>query len=375
MKWSMSVRYQRLLCGLVGALLGACAAALLLEIWALFANDGFIPRATAPIEMLIYGTLCLVGAVSLALVTKPVSKALSRRVAQLAMLLERAPAGQMLSTVVGLLVGLVLALLSSQLFVNFKPTSVFNALSVLLYIILGSLGATVGAKRYKEWPFEKITTSQEREKSKVVPEAACRDSKVLDTSVLIDGRILDVCRCGFLTGELIVTKDVLTELQHIADSSDSTRRNRGRRGLDILTELKKEAAVTIRIDETPFDDTAEVDIKLLKLALKLGIPMMTNDYNLNKVAALTGVQVLNVNELSNALKSVVIPGEEIRISILREGKEQGQGVGFLNDGTMVVVENARNLIGQTQDVVVTTVLQTAAGRMIFTKPKYAQKAV
>ncbi|MCL1963496.1 MAG: TRAM domain-containing protein, partial [Firmicutes bacterium] len=195
--------------------------------------------------------------------------------------------------------------------------------------------------------------------------------KILDTSVLIDGRIFDICKTGFIEGPLVVPQFVLTELRHIADSGDPIRRNRGRRGLDVLSHMQKELALDITITDEDFDSVDEVDVKLLKLARETGGLVVTNDFNLNKVAEVTGVKVLNINDLAGALRPVLLPGEEMNVQILREGKEYGQGVGFLDDGTMIVVDSGRRYIGETVDVVVTTVLQTSAGRMIFSKLKAA----
>lgn len=196
--------------------------------------------------------------------------------------------------------------------------------------------------------------------------------KVLDTSVIIDGRIFDLCQTGFIEGTLIIPAFVLQELRHIADSSDNLKRNRGRRGLDILNKIQKELKeVDVQVTEKDFPQIAEVDSKLLKLAQELNGKVITNDYNLNKVAEFQGVPVLNINELANAIKPVVLPGEEMRIQIVKDGKESGQGVAYLDDGTMIVVEGGRKFIGETKDVVVTSVLQTAAGRMIFAKQKEA----
>ncbi|NWF52106.1 MAG: TRAM domain-containing protein [Nitrospirae bacterium] len=195
------------------------------------------------------------------------------------------------------------------------------------------------------------------------------DIKILDTSVIIDGRIADVCESGFLGGTFILPQFILQELQHIADSADSVKRARGRRGLDILHKIQKMSNITVRIVEEDFPKIKEVDSKLVALAKLLNAKVITNDFNLNKVAELQGVSVLNINELSNALKPVVLPGESINVFILKEGKEHNQGVAYLDDGTMVVVENARRLIGKNADVTVTSVLQTTAGRMIFSKLK------
>jgi uncharacterized protein YacL len=193
--------------------------------------------------------------------------------------------------------------------------------------------------------------------------------KILDTSVIIDGRIADVCETGFLEGVFILPQFILQELQHIADAADTMKRARGRRGLDILHRIQKMPHITVKIFEEDFPTIKEVDAKLVALAKLLNAKVVTNDFNLNKVAGLHGVSVLNINELANALKPVVLPGESMRVFILKEGKEYNQGVAYLDDGTMVVVENARRLIGKNADVTVTSVLQTTAGRMIFAKLK------
>jgi len=194
-------------------------------------------------------------------------------------------------------------------------------------------------------------------------------SVLLDTSVIVDGRIADIARTGFLPGPMLVPAFVLTELQHIADSSDGLRRQRGRRGLDILNRLQKEPAISFRITDLDVEGVRDVDDKLVILARQLRCPILTNDYNLNRVAELQGVTVLNINELANAVKAVYLPGESLEVQVIQEGKEAGQGVGYLDDGTMVVVEEGRLHIDRTIGIVVTKVLQTAAGRMIFARPR------
>ncbi len=194
---------------------------------------------------------------------------------------------------------------------------------------------------------------------------ARKSQKVLDTSVIIDGRISDICKTGFLDGTLVVPHFVLRELQQIADSADSIKRNRGRRGLDILEKIKSIPGITVQVVEKDYPDVKEVDLKLIELAKEVGGKIVTNDFNLNKVSQLRGVEVLNINELANALKPVVLPGETMKVFILKEGKEYNQGVAYLDDGTMVVVDNARRMIGKTIATQVTSVLQTTAGKMIF----------
>ncbi len=201
------------------------------------------------------------------------------------------------------------------------------------------------------------------------------ENKILDTSVIIDGRIADICKTGFIEGTLIIPEFVLEELQHIADSSDLLKRNRGRRGLDVLNKIQKDLDVKVTIYEGDYDEITEVDSKLVRLAKSLQGKVITNDFNLNKVCELQGVSVLNINDLANAIKPVVLPGEEIFVQVIKDGKELGQGVAYLDDGTMIVVEGGREFIGSVLEVMVTSVLQTSAGRMIFAKPKLLEKAL
>jgi len=192
---------------------------------------------------------------------------------------------------------------------------------------------------------------------------------LLDTSVIIDGRIADIAKTGFLPGTLLIPRFVLNELQYIADSADGLRRQRGRRGMEVLSELQKAASVVVRISDIDVEDVREVDDKLVILARQLKCPILTNDYNLNRIAELQGVTILNINELANAVKSVVLPGEMMGVNVIQEGKEVGQGVGYMDDGTMVVVENGNKYLNKEITVTVTKVLQTAAGRMIFARPE------
>ncbi|MEO8230575.1 MAG: PIN domain-containing protein, partial [Chloroflexota bacterium] len=192
---------------------------------------------------------------------------------------------------------------------------------------------------------------------------------VVDTSAIIDGRIAEIAESGFIYGTLVVPRFVLDELQHIADSADTLRRNRGRRGLEILARMQKESPTPVEIVDDDFPDITEVDAKLVALAKRMSGPILTNDFNLNRVADLQGIRVLNINSLANAVKPAVLPGEELRVRVIQEGKESGQGVGFLDDGTMIVVEGGARYIDKDLDVAVTRVLQTVAGRMIFAQPR------
>ncbi len=236
-------------------------------------------------------------------------------------------------------------------------------ITVTLVLIFGFVGIFLGLTRASNWE-ELVTKVQEQQKSNRHPGAP----KLVDTSVVIDGRIADICDSGFLEGTLLVPRFVLQELQHIADSSEVLRRAKGRRGLDILKRLQDgESKVPLEIIEDDPEDVREVDGKLVKLARQRGAKILTNDFNLNKVASIEGVEVLNVNDLANAMKPAVVPDERMQVKIIKEGKEPGQGVGYLDDGTMVVVDGARDHVGRSIAVVVTSVLQTAAGRMIFTR--------
>src|SRR5207237_7579068 len=239
-------------------------------------------------------------------------------------------------------------------------------------LVLPYLGLVLGG-RHGEWlePSRLVTLFHA-----AGPE---RRYRILDTSVIIDGRIADVCETGFVDGTLVIPQFVLKELQLVADSSDSLKRNRGRRGLDILQKVQKMSGVEVSISDLDFPDVKEVDLKLIELARAMPGKIVTNDFNLNKVAQLRGVAVLNLNELANSLKPVVLPGEIMKVFILKEGKEYNQGVAYLDDGTMLVVDNARKMIGKTIGIVVTSVLQTTAGKMIFGRfidsPQAAQAAL
>jgi len=241
------------------------------------------------------------------------------------------------------------------LFNNIKPF-----LIIALMLFLGYLGFSVGLKLKGDLRLLPAPT---------FGGGGLGSAKVLDTSVIIDGRIADICRLGFLDGTLIIPRFVLAELQNIADSPDPLRRTRGRRGLDILNEIQKQVSIDVRISEVDYLEIREVDSKLVRLAKELKAKIVTNDFNLNKVAQFQGIEVLNINDLANALKPIVLPDETFVIKIIKEGKEPGQGVGYLDDGTMVVIENGGRLIGKEVTVTVTSVLQTSAGQMIFTRIK------
>jgi uncharacterized protein YacL len=288
--------------------------------------------------------------------------------------LSKMPIHDVIAGAGGLAIGLIIAnLLGSA----FSPIPfVGNYIPVVLSIVLGYLGVHITIQKRDEIAglFEFIPRMvREKGKDKEQPIEQERHYKLLDTSVIIDGRIADICQSGFIEGTILIPVFVLEELQHIADSSDLLKRNRGRRGLDVLNRIQKEFGMYVQIDERDFEDISEVDSKLVKLGQLVHGKIITNDYNLNKVSELQGVPVLNINELSNAVKPVVIPGENMVVTVVKDGKEFAQGVAYLDDGTMIVVEGGKKYMNETIEVTVTSVLQTAAGRMIFAKPKAAEK--
>lgn len=285
--------------------------------------------------------------------------------------LQKMSAGDLIGGIIGLILGLIVAFFIGTA-LSFIP--IIGAwISLAAYIIFGYLGISLGIK--KRGDFLNLLGNLGREGGSRLrkgnkPRAAgyCNMPKVLDTSVIIDGRIADICKTGFVEGPLIIPNFVLEELRHISDSSDALKRAKGRRGLDMLNVIRTQLDIEVEISDKDYPDIAEVDDKLVQLALDLFGCVVTNDYNLNKVATLKGVIVLNINELANAIKPVVLPGERMHVTVVKEGKEHNQGVAYLDDGTMIVVENGRNYLGEYIEIEVTSVIQTNAGRMIFGKP-------
>lgn len=321
--------------------------------------------------------------------------------------LSKMPIHDVIAGAAGLAVGLIIADLLGNSFARIPVVG--NYIPIVFSIVLGTLGIRITIKKRKEIvssfssvpkTLKEILKSRENKHAKdtetetaavetatpaeteaaeeipahkvnLVKEKLLPDPnyKILDTNVIIDGRISDICKTGFLEGKLLIPVFVLEELQHIADSADSLRRVRGRRGLDVLQKIQDESPLEVEVMNIDFDDIHEVDSKLVRLAQKIGGKIITNDFNLNKVAQLRGVEVLNINDLSNAVKAVVIPGETMKVQVVRDGKEPGQGVAYLDDGTMIVIENGHRYLSRTISVEVTSALQTSAGRMIFAKPR------
>lgn len=285
--------------------------------------------------------------------------------------LQDVSVNDLLASVIGLIIGLIIAYLLSKIYESSLQSQQFLLLSINLvsYIIFGYFGLVIGSKKGKEAFSTFIQPKNKTTRNKNKPKES--SPKILDTSVIIDGRIAEIMKTGFLEGTVIIPEFVLLELQHIADSSDSLKRNRGRRGLDILDRIQLEHGIEIynTAEDKTLEEIPEVDIKLLKLAQTMGGKVVTNDFNLNKVAHIKGVEVLNINELANTLKPVVLPGEEMDIFPVKEGKERNQAIAYLDDGTMIVVEDGHRYIGKNIKATVTSVLQTSAGRMIFVKPE------
>lgn len=280
---------------------------------------------------------------------------------------------------IGLILGLFVAYLINIPLQDISLKIVSEIVPLFLTIVIGYLGFQVGFRRREEF-MNILTISRKERGRKQASETESEEKyelkpKILDTSVIIDGRIADICQTNFLEGTIVIPQFILEELQHIADSSDVLKRNRGRRGLDILNRIQKELEIEVEIYEGDFEDIQEVDSKLVKLAKLINGIVVTNDFNLNKVCDFQGVAVLNINDLANAVKPVVLPGEELVVQVIKDGKEQRQGIAYLDDGTMIVVEDGRDYIGKTIEVLITSVLQTSAGRMIFAKPKLLEKAL
>ncbi len=269
--------------------------------------------------------------------------------------------------IIGLIIGLITGSIINFVFSIPKIPRIGMPLQILVNITFTYIGFALAV--HKEKDITKFLFVSDKENLNLPQQNKIGSDKILDTSVIIDGRIYDICKTGFIEGNFIIPEFVLEELQHIADSSDDLKRNRGRRGLDILRQMQNDVKINVDIVNHDFEEISEVDSKLVKLAQFLGAKVLTNDYNLNKVAELQGIEVLNINELANAVKPVVLPGEKMEVKVIKEGKENGQGVAYLDDGTMIVIEEGVKYIGDDISVLVTSVLQTAAGRMIFARPK------
>ncbi|OGP32545.1 MAG: hypothetical protein A2073_03490 [Deltaproteobacteria bacterium GWC2_42_11] len=282
---------------------------------------------------------------------------------------KKTPLRIVIGGAIGLITGLVVSnLVSYPIVIHFFENNILKILTyTMINCLIGYIGLSIGMKKGDEFHGGHIfSLLGEKERGSA--------DRVLDTSVIIDGRIADITEAGFVEGEIIIPQFVLQELHYIADSADSIKRTRGKRGLDILQRLQKQTSTKVTITDRDFQNIKEVDAKLIALAKEINASIVTNDSNLSKIAELHGISVLNINHLANILKSVVLPGEVMNIFVLKEGKENGQGIGYIDDGTMVVIDNAKRFLGKNMDVVVTSVLQTTGGRMIFSRLKDDTKA-
>ena len=381
------VRMMRVLITLLGAGVGAVVAALATPFL-----SRFWPEVFGRMQWLavLYAGLCLLLGLVFFLLSGGIIDQTMRLIAKMESRWSKLSTRQIFLTSVGMVMGLLVAYLVTQLILSAGANLFTISLSALTYLVLGFVGLRMGFSRGRK-PSRRSRRRQESllevagdwmdddsdeaddSAEDAAPAQGAAMSKYLDTSVIIDGRIADVAHTGFLEGEIVVPAFVLAELQHIADSADNLRRARGRRGLDVLSRLQKMEGLTIRVDDTDYSEVDEVDVKLLRLCREKGGTVVTNDYNLNKVAGVTGIRVLNINDLANAVKPMLVAGEELNVQVVREGKEPGQGVSFLDDGTMIVIEGGKRLVGERVPVVVTTVLQTSAGRMIFARLKEAEE--
>jgi uncharacterized protein YacL len=317
------------------------------------------------VVLLIYVASGVLSGIIFLLLSKWIANMIERGIHKLESVISGASPVRITSGVIGLIIGLVIAVLLSVLIGSIPVKWISLPLTVIVYIIFGFMGWNMGFRKQ----FDFALLFGRGKKGEPSSKEGFVAPKILDTSVIIDGRIFDISKTGIFEGDIVIPEFVLVELQHIADSADSMKRTKGRRGLDILSKMQTELDASVRISDIDFDDTQEVDAKLIKMAKLLNGKIVTTDYNLNKVAAVHKVDVFNINELSNAVKPVLLPGEELKCTIIKDGKEQRQGIAYLDDGTMIVVEGGRGRIGEELLVVVTSVLQTAAGRMIFAKIK------
>ena len=352
----------KLLLILLGIGLGLAAAQLGLALYRL--NH----QTTAPwIPVAAYAGMGFLGGIILLLLSRRIISRVSNLSREMQKEFDKMPVNQLMTAVIGLIIGLIVAALLRQM-VSFLGNGVAGAaLTAILYLTFGALGYNIGKRRSREFMAMITRLSGAREKSRIRKHGyAAR--KYVDTSAIIDGRILEVAKTGFIEGEFVIPQYVVDELQRVADSADDSRRERGRRGLEILRSLQ-DSLKQLVIDPADIEDIQDVDVKLLRQARDCGGTVITVDYNLQKAAAVSSVRSLNVNELADALRPAIVQGMEMRVRVEKEGKEPGQGVAHLDDGTMIVIENGKPLIGDDAEILVTSVLQTSAGRMIFAKLK------
>ena len=354
----------RFLLVLLGIGVGLAAAQLGLELYRLSNPDAVVP---AWVHMAAFAGMAAVGGFILLLLSKRLVRRMGNLSQEMQKEFDRMPVNQLLSAVIGLILGLIVAALLRQMLTFFGNGIAGAAMTAILYLTLGTLGYNIGKRRSREFITMVTRLSGAREKNKIRKHGYA-SRKYVDTSAVIDGRILEVAKTGFLEGEFVIPQYVVDELQHVADSADDSRRERGRRGLEILSRMREELKQLV-IDPADIESLNDVDVKLLRQARDCGGTVITVDYNLQKAAAVSGVKSLNVNQLAEALRPAVVQGMEMRVRVQKEGREAGQGVAYMDDGTMIVIEGGKDRIGEETDVTVASVLQTSAGRMVFAKLK------
>lgn len=344
--------------GIIGVFIGENLGVLITQIWA--AN----PISTIVYQILATLIIGLIGFLIAPWISIKPIVAIRKR-------LTKVSAQTLLYGLIGLIVGLILTALLAYP-ISLLPAPLGSILPFVSVLLFGYLGIALFVSQQKEFHrlFKSLSKGYAPGEEKGESMGLQDTRRILvDTSAIIDGRIADIARTGFIPGRLLIPRFVLNELQYVSDSADNLRRQRGRRGMEILAELQKDTGIPVTITDIDVEGIREVDERLIVLARQLSCPILTNDYNLNRVAELQGVSILNINELANAVKAILLPGETLEMKIIQEGKEYGQGVGYMEDGTMVVVEDGQKFIGKTITISVTKVLQTAAGRMIFAKPE------
>jgi uncharacterized protein YacL len=358
-------KLMRVVIIVIGFMVGPGVLLLLDSAYGYFTGTPASERIEPWISFIIYIVSAIISGIIFIILSRRITGSIQKGTTSVENWLTVSSSITVISGAIGLIIGLVIAALISNIIALIPVAFISIPLTIVDYLIFGYLGFSTGIKRKRDFANMLSARKQGRDGEAATGAAP----KLLDTSVIIDGRIYDICKTGMLEGEILVAEFVLKELQNIADSEDSMRRVRGRRGLDVLKKMQKEMKNSMRVLEQDYDDAMEVDTKLLRLAKDMGAVLVTNDYNLNKVAAVQDIRVFNINELANAVKPILMAGEELSVAIVKDGKEQNQGIAYLDDGTMIVVEGAKGMAEKILDVVVTSILQTAAGRMIFAKIK------
>ena len=354
-------RLLRILLVLMGIGIGLAVFQLVFQLFQL-ANPNTSIQAWIPVAG--YTGMGLIGGLIMLLFSTRILMRFTRLSSQMQRQIDKMPLNQLISAVTGLILGLIIAALLRQVIPNAGTGVAGTALSAILYVVLGWLGYSIGKRRSREFGMMITRLSGVREKRKITRHGyAAR--KFIDTSAVIDGRILPVLKTGFIEGEIVLPQYVIDEVRKLADSSDESTRERGRRGLDLLASLQEENL--LNISDSDDDTTTDVDVKLLRAARDCGGTVITTDYNLQKAAAVSGIRTLNVNALTEALRPAIAAGMELTVRITKEGREAGQGVAYMNDGTMIVIEDGKARIGEEADITVTAVRQTSAGRMVFAK--------